>query len=111
MNLNKTKWVPEIFYEDSSEGITKGMPFMRIPDDREIPSSLFFAAVKQNNDYDENDENSYEVDLVVQHYVSMTCLKEFLDVEIYDKVRIALGFKKLSDSIKDTNYDYLKEVE
>ena len=38
---DKRKWVPEIFYEDSEEGMAGNLPFIQVPEDKEMPGVLF----------------------------------------------------------------------
>ena len=82
------KWIPEIFYEEAQDGLTKGLPFVNIPQDKAMPSALFICEVR-----DAEDDMK---DLAVHMFANMTILKHELDEESYNKVRLALGLEDLS---------------
>mgnify|MGYP001327900216 CR=1 FL=1 len=84
------KWIPEIFYEESQDGLTKGLPFVNIPQDKAMPSALFICEVR-----DAEDDMK---DLAIHMFANMTALKQELDEETYDKVRLALGLETLSQA-------------
>jgi len=81
------KWIPEIFYEETKEGLTRGLPFVNIPKDKAMPSGLFICEVR-----DAEDDMK---DLAVHMFANMTVLKNQLDQESFDKVRFALGLESL----------------
>lgn len=99
------RWMPEIFYEEGGEGLTGGFPFMRIPDDKDIPSSLFIGASKK---VVEEGEEVHE--LIMQMYVNSEVLKSTLSAEEYDRVRVALGLKPLHEAL-DSTVDYQEKVD
>ena len=44
MTNDKRKWIPEIVYEEYEDtGLTNGLPFITIPDNKEMPGILFFV--------------------------------------------------------------------
>lgn len=86
---NSDKWMPEIFYEENNSGITNGLPFVKIPEDKEMPSSIFLCGVRDIKDEEE------QKDLTIHMYVNMSSLKQKLDAETLDKVRLSLGLKPL----------------
>lgn len=94
---------PEIFYEESAEGLTNGMPFMRIENNKTIPNALFMGAAKnienKNNEVDESEM----CEITMQMYVNSEILKNVLDVEVYDKVRAAIGLDPLDVAIEKSN--------
>lgn len=81
------RWIPEIFYEEGQDGLTRGLPFVNIPQDKAMPSAMFICEVR-----DAEDDMK---DLAVHMFANMTVLKEQLDTECYDKVRFALGLESL----------------
>ena len=81
------KWIPEIFYEETQDGLTRGLPFVNIPEDKAMPSAMFICEVR-----DAEDDMK---DLAVHMFANMTVLKDQLDLETYDKVRFALGLESL----------------
>ena len=84
------KWIPEIFYEESQDGLTRGLPFVNIPKDKAMPSAMFICEVR-----DAEDDMK---DLAVHMFANMTVLKDQLDSECYDKVRFALGLESLASA-------------
>ncbi len=86
------KWVPEIMYEEKPDGFSQGFPFIEVPKEKSMPSALFICEVRQA----EGDMK----DLAMHMFASMTALKEELDENTYDKVRIALGLEPLKVAIK-----------
>ena len=81
------KWIPEIFYEESQDGLTRGLPFVNVPEDKSMPAAMFICEVR-----DAEDDMK---DLTVHMFANMTVLKNQLDSECYDKVRFALGLESL----------------
>ena len=82
------RWIPEIFYEETQEGLTRGLPFVNIPKDKAMPSALFICEVR-----DAEDDMK---DLAVHMFANMTVLKQELDQESYNRVRAALGLEDLA---------------
>ena len=81
------RWIPEIFYEETQDGLTRGLPFVNIPEDKAMPSAMFICEVR-----DAEDDMK---DLAVHMFANMTVLKDQLDLETYDKVRFAVGLESL----------------
>ena len=88
----KSNWIPEIYYEETNEGITAGLPFINVPSDRSMPSCMFICEVRQ---VDEED-NEIEKEIIIHSLANMTVLKQELDDETYNKVREALGLKPIN---------------
>lgn len=84
----KQKWIPEIFYEETQGGLTRGLPFVNIPKDKAMPSALFICEVR--------DAEADMKDLAVHMFANMTVLKQELDEESYNRVRSALGLEDLA---------------
>ena len=82
------RWIPEIFYEEKQDGLTRGLPFVNIPKDKAMPSALFICEVR-----DAEDDIK---DLAVHMFANMTVLKQELDEESYNRVRTALGLEDLA---------------
>ena len=94
---------PEIFYEETAEGFTNGMPFMRIENEHKIPTALFMGAAKniQNKNSEVDDEEMCEI--TMQMYVNSEVLKNILDSNTYDKVRISIGLDPLDVAIEKSS--------
>ena len=86
------RWIPEIFYEETSDGLTKGLPFVNIPQDKAMPSALFICEVR-----DAEDDMK---DLAIHMFANMTVLKSQLSEEEYNNVRLALGLEDLDTASK-----------
>ena len=92
---NKDKWIPEIFYEEKPDGLTQGLPFVNVPSGKSMPSSIFLCGVEESKD------DEVEKDVAVFMYCNMSYLKEKLEEETIDKIRVALGLKPLSIAVKE----------
>ena len=86
---DKDKWLPEIFYEEKNDGITQGLPFVNIPKDKDMPSSIFLCGIENNQESEEQKE------VTIHMYCNMNFLKERLEPETLNKIRLALGLKPL----------------
>ncbi len=100
MENDKRKWVPEIVYEEYEESdLTSGLPFITIPDDKEMPGILFFLGTQNTGEFEPDNEGNPQpiVEVEVYQFACMKYLEEQLSVDDYDKVRLALGLEtKLS---------------
>ena len=98
---NKRQWVPEIMYEeyDRSE-LTNSLPFIQIPEDKEMPNVLFFFGSKATGEEEPDLEGNPQpiVEMEVYQFACMRYLKEGLDEETYDRVRIALQLLPLEEA-------------
>ena len=90
-------WIPEIFYEESPEGITGGLPFVKVPEDKSMPSGLFICETRDIS----NEDSEQNAEVIVHMFSNMTLLKQNLDEETYDKVRLALGLQPLKTAIEE----------
>ena len=100
--MKRTNWVPEILYEETTEGESSSLPFVMVPHDQEMPKLLYIFESKDTGRFEPNNEGDpvpvYEWDL--HQYADMLVLKNRLEPDIYDKVRQALGLEKLADATK-----------
>jgi len=92
-------WKPEIYYEDysykdESQTLTSGLPFINVPEGRNMPGVLFICEARNISEED----NDLEKEIVVHSYYNSLELKDKLDEETYDKVRIAIGLKPLKEA-------------
>ena len=120
MKNEKRMWVPEIVYEEyEGTGLTDGLPFITIPQDKEMPGILFFLGTSETGEFepDENGDPQPIVEVEVYQYACMKYLEETLSSEDYDKVRIALelepkmqarakGVEKSKEMLKDISDKY-----
>lgn len=92
-------WKPEIYYEDYSHGdesksLTSGLPFINVPEDRSMPGVLFICEARDIS----KEDNELEKEIIVHSYYNSLELKDKLDEETYDKVRVAIGLKPLKEA-------------
>ena len=120
MPNEKRMWVPEIVYEEyEGTGLTDGLPFITIPNDKEMPGILFFLGTSDTGELepDENGDPQAIVEVEVYQFACMKYLEEALSPEDYDKVRVALdlepklearakGVEKSKEMLKDISDNY-----
>ena len=75
--------------------MTQGLPFLNVPKGKSMPSSIFLCGVEDAVD------DQVEKDVAVFMYCNMSYLKERLEEDTIDKIRIALGLKPLNIAIKE----------
>ena len=100
---NPRKWVPEIMYEEYEEdNISGGIPFIQVPDGKEMPDILFMFGSQNTGEFepDLDGEPQPIVEMELYQYACMHYLKESLDYDTYDKVRAALGLEPLNVATK-----------
>ena len=99
-NMN-TDWYPEIMYEEQDDGISSKIPFVMVPNDKEMPSLLYIFESRETGEFEPGLEGEpvpiLEMDL--HQYADMLVLKQKLSLEAYDEVRIALGLKPMSEAV------------
>jgi len=101
----KRKWVPEIMYEDYEDAsFTSGLPFITIPDNKEMPDILWMFGTAHTGEYEPGDDGEPEpiVEIDLYQFANMKYLKEGLEEEVYDKVRICLGLDTLNKALSDS---------
>ena len=120
MKNEKRMWVPEIVYEEyEGTGLTDGLPFITIPQDKEMPGILFFLGTSETGEFEPDEEGNPQpiVEVEVFQFACMKYLEEALSPEDYDKVRLALdletksvarkkGVEKSKEMIKDISNKY-----
>lgn len=102
--MSNTKWIPNIYYEETNEGITGGLPFIEVSEDKAMPGCLFICEAK-------NIMNEEEKEVTIHSYANMTMLKEKLTEDIYDQIRIAVGLQPLQKIEEKINNAIEKEIE
>ena len=95
--MSNNKWVPEIMYEESDDGISSNIPFIVVPYNEVMPKVVFIFESRETGEFEPNEEGEpvpiLEMDL--HQYADMLELKEGLDEKTYDKVRKCLGLQPL----------------
>lgn len=96
--IENRHWLPEIMYEGESEdSITSNLPFIPVPKNEEMPKILFIFESRETGEFEPGPEGEeVEVtELDLHQYADMSVLKEKLDLETYDSVRLALGLEPM----------------
>ena len=78
MSNEKRKWVPEIFYEEEQDGVAGNLPFIQVPNDKEMPGVLFVFASSETGEFEPglSGEPVPIVDLELHQYANMNYLKD-----------------------------------
>lgn len=100
--INPRKWVPEIMYEEyDEENISGGLPFIQVPDDKQMPDILFMFGSQSTGEFEPDLDGNPEpiVEMELYQYACMQYLKESLDADTYDKVRVSLGLQPLQQAV------------
>ena len=97
------KWVPEIMYEEYEEdSLSGGLPFIQVPVDKEMPDIVFLFGSQETGEFepDLDGEPQPIMEMELFQYACMQYLKEGLDGDTYDKVRLCLGLQPLNQAVK-----------
>ncbi len=91
------KWIPEICYEEDSDGLTSHIPFVQVPAGELMPAILFIFESQETGEFEPGDDgNPLPIfDMELHQYADMAILKKNLETDIFDKVRAALGLEPL----------------
>lgn len=94
----KRKWVPEIMYEEYEEdSISGGLPFIQVPNDKEMPDILFMFGSTETGEFEPDLEGEPQpiMEMELYQFANMHYLKQSLTEDVYDQVRLALGLEPL----------------
>jgi hypothetical protein len=103
--MTTKRWIPEIMYEEGQDGESSSIPFIMVPKDEEMPSLLYVFESRETESVEPGMEGE-EVPIVewdLHQYADMAILKSNLDMNTYDKVRIALNLEPMSVAIRKGN--------
>jgi|TARA_R110001599_G_scaffold71320_6_gene199127 hypothetical protein len=100
MNINNKQWIPEIYYEEDSDGQTSHIPFISVPIGEKMPNILFmFGSIETGEEeIGPAGEPLPIVDLDLHQYANMNTLRDNLTIEMYDCVRTCLGLESLAEA-------------
>jgi|TARA_R110000824_G_scaffold335595_5_gene522139 hypothetical protein len=96
------EWIPELMYEESSDGSGSNIPFVMVPENEEMPQLLYVFESRETGEHEPGSEGE-DVPVVqwdLHQYADMAILKDKLSAAVYDKVRQALGLQNLSEAAK-----------
>jgi len=94
---NAGRWIPEILYEESEEGLTSNIPFIQVPDDQQMPGVLFIFESRNTGEFEPgpNGEDLPVTEMELYQYCNMATLKHSLTADEYDRVRAVLGLEPM----------------
>lgn len=94
-------WIPEICYEEDTDGMSSHIPFIHVPKDESMPGFIFIFESQETGEFEPGEDGNplpiYNMDL--HQYADMSTLKNNLDPETFDKVRAALGLEPLQEAV------------
>ena len=95
--MSNSRWIPEIMYEESEDGLTSKIPFIQVPETEEMPGMLFVFESRETGEFEPgpDGEEMPVTELDLHQYANMAILKERLNWAEYDNVRYALGLEPL----------------
>ena len=87
-------------YEDDEGGMTSKIPFIMVPKEEQMPKLLFMFESRETGEFEPDGEGNPLpiIEMELHQYADMLQLKEGLDKETYDKVRVCLGLQPLSEA-------------
>ena len=91
------RWIPEIMYEESEEGLTSNIPFIQVPAGEIMPGMLFIFESRDTGEFEPgpDGEELPVTDLELHQFCNMSTLKSKLSTDEYDRVRAVLGLEPL----------------
>lgn len=102
MSNNQRGWIPEIYYEEDSDGMTSHIPFISVPPEEAMPNILFIFESRETGEQEvgPNGDPLPIFDLDLHQYACMNTLRDNLTSEIYDVVRQSLGLEPLQSAVE-----------
>ncbi len=100
MTTAPRNWIPEICYEEESEGISSHIPFIQVPLNEQMPQILYIFESQETGDFEPGLDGGPVpvVQLDLHQYADLAVLKSKLDGRSYDVVRAALGLEPLLEA-------------
>lgn len=97
---DKRNWHPEIYYEESTDGMAGQFPFVQIPSDKDMPSMMFILGARETGDTTPSSSGEPEaiVEMDMYSYVNMQQLQEVMEPQAYDDLRILIGLAPLDEA-------------
>ena len=95
--MSESKWIPEIMYEETDDGMTSKIPFITVPADEHMPAMLFMFESRETGTTEPgpSGEELPVTELDLHQYANMAILKEKLNWIEYDNIRVVLGLEPL----------------
>lgn len=99
MESTKKPKIPVILYEEPLPGDSgvNPIPYIEIGIKEEMPSVLFISEYKETGEFEVGSDGNRApiVDMLIHKYVNLDHLRDKLDSETYDEIRVALGMQPL----------------
>ena len=96
-------WIPEIMYEDGGDeaALTSHIPFIPVPDAENMPQMLYIFESRETGEVEPGPEGEElpVTEMELHQYADMAVLKNQLDLETYDKVRICLDLEPMKSAV------------
>ena len=95
--INQSNWYPEIMYEEQEDGISSKIPFIMVPEKEKMPILVYIFESRETGEYEPglSGEPVPILEMDLHQYADMAVLKNRLNSEMFDAVRIALGLDPL----------------
>jgi hypothetical protein len=95
-------WRPEIFYEESENGLAGSFPFIPVPPDEKMPALLYIFESRDTGEIEPgpDGEDLPVTEMTLHQYADMSILKDGLTQEEFDKIRSLLGLDPLRSASK-----------
>ena len=100
MSKPSNQWIPEIMYEENSDGTSSNIPFVMVPEGESMPSLLYIFESTETGE-SEMGSNGEELPVIqwdLHQYADMAVLKSSLPVGVFDQVRSCLGLLSLDEA-------------
>ena len=102
LKKKKKNWVPEIFYEESGDGMSGQIPFISVPKDEEMPKMLFIFESRETGEVEPGPQGEElpVTEITLHQYADMEFLKVGLTSAEYDRVRKVLGLQPMKEAVE-----------
>lgn len=99
--VKKQAKLPILYYEEDGSG--NPFPYIEVQKDEDYPKVLFIHEYRHTGEFEPDEEGNDApiIDMILHKFVDMEFLKEALDPETNDKVRVALGMKPLEEAQRE----------
>ena len=97
----KTRFTPEISYEQDDGGQLGNLPLIHVPGGEEMPPVLFIWEARETGEFEPGPEGE-EVPVVqwdLRQYCMMDTLRAGLTSVEYDRVRTVLGLEPMASAV------------
>ncbi len=88
-------------YEEQEDGLSSKIPFIMVPEDQIMPELLYVFESRDTGEFEPGmtGEPVPILEMDLHQYADMATLKEKLNAEVFDTVRVALGLAPLTEAV------------